>query len=189
MTEDKKFFEVFSKYKPSEEKAALLDRAHSAKYRYAKNPIRVEVDLSFDGHEDAELIYEIEDECRELYGADSFKILPHFPPTAYNVSRMGEVAAEAALCGAVTNGFFTNAEYSDDGECITVHLPFSSYGIDFVKSANTEEILKNILRSRYGVTRTFTICSGDNAAENGRSVGQGSDSESFRWWHRKNTSP
>ncbi len=164
MTEDKKFFEVFSKYKPSEEKAALLNRAHSARYRYTRNPMRVEVDLTFDAHEDAELIYEIEDECRELYGADSFKLLPHFPPEAYDVSRMSEVAAEAALCGAVTNGFFTNAEYSDDGECITVHLPFSSYGIDFVKSANTEEILSNILKSRYGITRTFKICSGDNAA-------------------------
>ena len=125
--------------------------------------MRFEVELSFSTHEDAEIIYEIEDECRELYGAESFKILPHFPPEEFNISRMNEIAAEAALCGAVTNGFFTSAEYTDDSECITVHLPFSSYGVDFVKSANTENILSNILRSRYGVSREFKILSGNNA--------------------------
>ena len=163
MSAEKRFFDVFARYKPSPDKAAVLERSHGAKFRYTKSPMRVEVELSFDTHEDAELIYEIEDECRELYGAESFKILPHFPPEEYNVSRMNEIAAEAALCGAVTNGFFTNAEYTDDGECITVHLPFSSYGIDFVKGANTENILSNILLSRYGVTRSFRIISGANA--------------------------
>ena len=78
MRGEKKFFDVFSRYKPSAEKKALLERGHSARFRYTKDPMRVEVDLSFDAHEDAELIYEIEDECRELYSAESFKILPHF---------------------------------------------------------------------------------------------------------------
>ena len=163
MTAEKRFLDVFTRYKPSDEKAALLDRAKSASFRYSKDPMRVEVELTFDSHEDAELIYAIEDECRELYGAQSFKILPHFPKEEYGVSRMNEIAAEAALCGAVTNGFFSNAEYTDDGECITVHLPFSAYGVDFVKNANTESILSNILRSRYGVERSFKIVSASNA--------------------------
>ena len=165
MAAEKKFLDVFLRYKPSDEKMALLDRAHSAKFRYSKDPMRVEVELSFDTHESAELIYEIEDECRELYGAESFKILPHFNPNVYSAARMNEIAAEAALCGAVTNGFFTSAEYSDDGENITVRLPFSEYGIDFVKNADTERILSNILFSRYGVKRGFIIVSGANAEE------------------------
>ncbi len=164
MEREKGFFDVFSRYTPTEEKRRLLERAHSARFRYSKNPMRVEVELSFDGHEDAELIYEIEDECRELYGALSFKILPHFSAECFNISRMNEIAVEAALCGAVTSGFFSNAEYNDDGECITVHLPFSAYGIDFVKNANTESILSNILRSRYNTERRFQIVSGENAA-------------------------
>ncbi|MBE6644205.1 MAG: PolC-type DNA polymerase III [Ruminococcaceae bacterium] len=163
MTPQKKFLDVFSRYKPSDEKAALLDRAGEASFRYSREPMRVEVELSFDSHEDAEIIYEIEDECRELYGAESFKILPHFPPHEFSSARMNEITAEAALCGAVTNGFFTNAEYNDDGECVTVHLPFSACGVDFVKNANTETILSNILRSRYGVQRSFQIVSGANA--------------------------
>ena len=104
---EKGFFEVFSKYDPTPEKRAMLERGHSAIFRYAKNPMRVEVQLTFDKHEDPELIYEIEDECREFYGAESFKIIPHFPPEEYNISRFDEITAEAALCGAVTNGFFS----------------------------------------------------------------------------------
>ena len=133
---EKKFFDVFAKYSPTEEKRQLLMRGHSAKFRYTKEPMRVEVDLSFDSHEDAELIYEIEDECKALYSAESFKILPHFPESVFDIKYFDEVAYEAALCGAVTNGFFTNAEYSDDGNTIKISIPFSSFGVNFVKQAN-----------------------------------------------------
>ena len=160
---EKKFFDVFAKYSPTEEKRRLLMRGHSAKFRYTKDPMRVEVDLSFDAHEDAELLYEIEDECRELYSAESFKILPHFPPEIFDMKYFDEIAYEAALCGAVTNGFFTNANYSDNGEIITVSIPFSSFGVDFVKQANTEDILANILFSRYGTVRRITIVEGEGA--------------------------
>ena len=160
---EKKFFDVFMKYSPTQEKRELLTRGHSAKFRYTKDPMRVEVDLSFDTHEDAELIYEIEDECKALYSAESFKILPHFPPSVFDMKYFDEVAYEAALCGAVTNGFFTNASYSDDGESITVSIPFSSFGVNFVKQANTEDILANILYSRYGTKRNIVIREGEGA--------------------------
>ena len=160
---EKRFFDVFSKYNPAPEKRELLERGYDARFRYTKAPMRVEVEMSFASHEDAELIYEIEDECREFYGAESFKILPHFPSHEFNISRFGEITAEAALCGAVTNGFFSNAVYEDDGETKTATLPFSIFGIDFVNAADTAGILSNILYSRYGVRRKIKICSGDNA--------------------------
>ena len=121
----KSFFDVFAKYKPTEEKAALLKRGKNAKFRYTKEPMRVEVELDFDTHEDAELLYEIEDECREFYNAESFRILPHFPEWEFNESRFSEIAAEAALCGAVTNGFFTEAEYQLDDNRVVIKIPYS----------------------------------------------------------------
>jgi hypothetical protein len=116
---EKGFFDVFTRYRPQGEKEALLKRAKNARFKYVKEPqMMVEVDLSFDSHEESELIYEIEDECRELYGAASFKILPHFPSEEYDVSRLEEIAVEAAICGAVTQGFFSSAHYEDDGETV-----------------------------------------------------------------------
>ena len=160
---EKKFLDVFSRYTPSDEKRELLSRAHSAKFRYTREPMRVEVELSFDSHEEPELIYDIEDECRELYRAESFKILPHFPPEVFRMSYFNEIALEASLCGAVTNGFFNGAEYFDTGEEITVAIPYSIRGVDFVKNAGTEAILSNILYSRYGITRRISIAEGEGS--------------------------
>ncbi len=161
----KGFFDVFTRYKPSEEKKQLLESAASAKFRYSKSPMRVEVELFFDTHHDAELLYEIEDECRTLYNSDTFKIIPHFPPSEFNMSRFDEITYEAAMCGAVTHGFFSYARYKDDGENIFIELPFYDTGVDFVRSANTESILSGILLSRYGITRKISVTAGSGAEE------------------------
>ncbi len=163
--QEKSFFEVFTKYQPSDEKRRLICRSHSNKIRYNKAPLAFEVELSFDAHEDAELIYEIEDECRRFYSAESFKILPHFPKEIFKIEYFSEIAYEAAACGAVTNGFLSDAKYEDDGETVSVLIPFAQMGIDFVKRANTEEILKNILFSRYGVVRQILISEGGGSTD------------------------
>ena len=161
----KGFFDVFTRYKPADNKRKLLESATDARFRYTKAPMRVEVELSFLKHCDAELLYEIEDECRTLYNAESFKIIPHFPPEEYNQSRFDEITFEAANCGAVTHGFFTYANYVDEGDTLRIELPFYDTGIDFVKNANTEAILSNILLSRYGIKKKIVIEKGRGAEE------------------------
>lgn len=161
----KGFFEVFTRYAPTPEKRRLLESGKNAKFRYTKAPMRVEVEISFDSHCDAELLYEIEDECRTLYRAESFKIIPHFPPEEYNTSRFDEITYEAANCGAVTHGFFTYAKYIDEGDTLRIELPFYDTGIEFVKNANTETILSNILFSRYGIKKKIVISAGHGAED------------------------
>jgi len=163
--ENRRFFDIFKRYSPKEDKRALLLSAHSEKYRYKQNPMQVEVELSFDSHVPADMLYEIEDECRTLYEAATFRIIPHFPPSEYSLSRFDEICLEAALSGAVTHGFFSNAEYSDDGECVTVALPFFEGGVEFVRDSGAETIMSNILESRYGVRRKIRIVEGRGAAE------------------------
>ena len=171
MAENKGFFDVFKRYAPEKAKKELLLRAKEAKFRYKKEPVmQVEVDLYFDTHEDAELLYEIEDECRELYGAATFKILPHFPATEFNLERFGEITFEATQFGAITQGFLNGAEYKDDGETIEIAIPFREIGISFVRDSRAEEILANILRSRYSVERTVKITASQRAEEFSASV-------------------
>ncbi len=166
MAERKTFFDVFTRYQPTEEKRALLLRATDARFRYKKEPtMQVEVELFFPFHEDAEKIYEIEDDCRLLYGASTFKIIPHFPEREFDISRFDEITYEAAQCGAITHGFLSNAEYEDDGETIRIAIPFGERGIGFVTDAGTEEILSGILRSRYGIERRVVICESAGTAE------------------------
>ena len=120
----KGFFDVFTRYAPSKDKRQLLESATDAKFRYIKEPMRVEVELNFAKHCDAEILYEIEDECRKLYNAESFKIFPHFPPEEYRAEYFNEITFEAANCGAVTHGFFTYANYVDEGDTLRIELPF-----------------------------------------------------------------
>ena len=166
----KGFFDVFTRYSPSLEKRKLLESATDAKFRYTKAPMRVEVELSFDKHCDAEMLYEIEDECRSLYNAESFKIIPHFPPEEYTLARFDEITYEAANCGAITHGFFTYANYVDKGDVMQIELPFFDTGIEFVKNANTEAILSNILFSRYGIKKKIVISAGRGAEEREREM-------------------
>ena len=164
------FFDVFKRYNPDEKKRALLERATGASFKYSKDPMRVEVRLEFSAHEDAELLYEIEDECRALYEAESFRIFPRFPSSEYNRERIDEIVYEASLCGAITHGFFSGASFSDDGETVSIGIPFNPYGVSFVKSANTEEILSAILESRYGIRRKFTVYMGEGVENHEREL-------------------
>ena len=169
---EKSFLEIFQRYVPTKDKRILLESVLSTKVKYQKEPMRVEAELSFASHVDPELIYEIEDELRALYGAESFKILPHFPPEIFEISYFPEIAAEAALCGAITNGFFSGAEFSDNGEMITIGIPYFSQAVSFITNGNTEAILANILRSRYGIERKIQIVEGRGAEERRRVIEQ-----------------
>ena len=161
--EERSFLDVFKRYTPDDKKRALLERGTNAKFKYSKEPMRVEVELSFSSHEIAEALYEIEDECRTLYGAESFRIFPHFPTEEYTSERLGEIIYEASLCGAITHGFFNDADISDDGETVKIGIPFNPYGVSFVKNANTEAILSGILKSRYGIDRKFSVYMSEGA--------------------------
>ena len=159
------FFDIFKRYNPTSEKRELLSSAKDASFKYKQNPMQVEVELYFDKHYPAITLYEIEDECRMLYEAASFKIIPHFPESEFNLSRFDEICYEAALCGAVTHGFFSNATYSDDGVSIKIAIPFYEAGIEFVRTSGAEDILSRILKSRYGVARKIEITSGSGAEQ------------------------
>ena len=105
--EMKSFFDVFKRYKPNAEIHAMLSRATRATLtKFDRESMIVEVDLYFSTHEDPFLLYLAEDECRELYGAQVFRILPHFPSEAFRIDFFQEIITEASMCGAFTKGFF-----------------------------------------------------------------------------------
>ena len=167
MEQKRTFFDIFKRYVPSEEKREALADAVFVRgpKKVQGDDLRWEAELYFPHHVDAELLYEIADECAEVYGMHSIRILPHFDACEFSLDRFSELSAEAALCGAVTMGFFRGAELSDDGETITVRIPFTEDGIAFVRGADTERLLSAILQSRYGVTRRFLIEENGRAAE------------------------
>ena len=65
-------------------------------------------------------------------------------------------AIQDAKENAVRNNI-TNAEFIDDGQTIICRIPFDSNGVKFVTNSYTEQILSNILFSRYGLERKIVV--------------------------------
>ncbi|MFA5561678.1 MAG: PolC-type DNA polymerase III [Eubacteriales bacterium] len=173
MNQEKTFLEFFKRYCPDDAKRALLARGYNFAVRATKEPpIRVEVELSFDAPESNALLCQIENECRELYGAASFLIFPHYPCHLFGIDCMPEIAEEAVRVGAATPGFFAGARYEDDGQTVTVSIPYTESGVEVVKCTRTEQLLSGILQSRFGVSRTVRVCSSEDAADRAEERGR-----------------
>ncbi|MGM9609895.1 MAG: hypothetical protein ACI3XE_06720, partial [Eubacteriales bacterium] len=171
------FLEVFKKYRPNEELRTVLSHVTNIIkrpiYNEAHDLFRIEVNALFDRHVRAEDLYRVEEECRALYresfpALESFRIFPQFPSESFRIEYIDEIAEEATRSGAVTRGFFSEAEATDDGETVTVSIPFEESGVDLVKQSQTEDILAAILCSRFGLKRKFVICRSADAAERAR---------------------
>ncbi len=149
------------------ENAAFLDTGHRHTVKRAsENPLRLEMEVWFDARQSADALYEIEDELCRLCEAASFRLFPHYPPSAFTPSAMEEIFTEAGKIGAVANGFFYEAKCYDTGEVIEVEIPFLQGGLSML--ARTETILSNILNHRYGIRRKVSIKASEDAADRAR---------------------
>ena len=156
---------IGERYRPEDEgRRRVLDSGRGHSLRFAtRTPPRLELNITFERRQDAELLYAIEDDLCKLCGAYSFRIFPHYPPSEFSVSAMGEIFAEAAKIGAVANGFFYEAACRDDGTTVTVEIPFLQSGLAML--SRTGALLSAILANRYGVTRRVEIVSSSNAED------------------------
>ncbi len=153
----KNFFELFSKYTPSEYKADVIGRGKNMVVRTNRNPDRIEIELDFDAVVEQAVLYEIERDIRIAYGVASCKIFPHYPERLFNVHRMRDIVEEAASVGAITYGFFEEAKYVEDGELIIIKIPYRKEGIDLVNLSGAADIFSRIIESRFGIKRTIEI--------------------------------
>ncbi len=162
------FCSLFPRYEPSAGLAEVLSHAHHITRRIKRSEdktrvIAVEVHADFDTYADIYDLWEIESQCCALYELESFRIFPHYPATMFCEAHIKDIAEEASRSGAVTNGFFNDAEYRDDGETIEVLIPFLEEGVNLVKHTQTELLMASILENRYGVTRRFKVAVHPNA--------------------------
>ena len=163
-----KFSALFPKYHPEGEVAEALSFVTDARREVRRGESgevqRVEVFAHFSRHVRAELLYAAEDACFALYGGDggfpslvSFRIIPTFPETSFEIAHVAEIAEEATRAGAVTKGFFNLADFRDDGETIHVRLPFYEEGVDIVRRSGAEDLMSRILSVRFGLNRRFSL--------------------------------
>ncbi|MBP5210102.1 MAG: PolC-type DNA polymerase III [Clostridia bacterium] len=159
------FFDVFKKYEPTPEDLLVLREARDVAVSWQRDPLRVLVDAFFPSPVPHRRLSEIEEACRAFYDAQSFHIRPHFPPETVSTGRMPDVAEAAVGQGAATPGFFRDAVYRDDGETLTVEIPFDGDGVSVVVSTSAEEVLSTLIRERYGIVRRVCVTQSTDAAQ------------------------
>ncbi|MBO5789378.1 MAG: PolC-type DNA polymerase III [Clostridia bacterium] len=166
MEDIKRFFDIFKKYTPStSDKRALLEKAKQCTARYQKDPMRVEVTLEFDDLVNQNTLYAIEEECRTLYSAASFRIFPHYPASLFSSECMPEIAEEAERVGGATPGFFYGARYHVTDDLVKIEIPFLQAGVGIVRDTGTETIISNIIFSRFGLRVKVQVVEAKDAAE------------------------
>ena len=186
MSDRKSFFDIFKQYVASERQKQMLLSGTDLSVRYRKEPLRVEVNISFASHWDAELLYATEDELRATYNAVSFRIFPHYAPNVFKIGYMAEVVNEAMKCGAITRGFFDEAEYIEDGDTILIRIPYLRAAVELIYSAKTSDILERILLNRFGIARKVCIEESADAAEKTERRHRGYEEEYKAYTHAQN---
>ena len=143
--------EYFKKYVPTPEQETILNNAVATNSKIDKvnRIIEVHVDMSYVVPK--EELYEIEIGVAKAYDLFLCKILPHYPPVLFESSYIPQILIEAERTGAVAKGFFWNYTYELKDGTLKIKIPFSANGIGLLETAQTPNVIENIIYSEFSV--------------------------------------
>ncbi len=154
----KTFLEIFYKYHPSEQRfAAVLERASDIRIKADRELRMIEVSAAFDYTVPKELLYAVEADIEKQYELRSMRILPRYPAECFSEEYLPQVLSELQRTGAVSRGFFNDYRLLLDGDCITVEISFSNGGIELLYSAETPQLMEQIIKREFGLSFHVTI--------------------------------
>ena len=153
----KTFIELFNKYLPTDEHAAILDGAEIVRSRVDKEKRMIEVTVSFFKLVSKRKLYEIEDAVCQAYKIQFCKILPQYPKELFDVDYIPEILLEAERVGIVAKGFFGNYEYTCDENELCIRIPFVQDGISLLERADTPRVIEKIIESEFGIRLSVRI--------------------------------
>ena len=136
--------EKFTKYTPDQTAREWMANATILSLRADKERRIVEVSVSLPSLVEKAEIYRVEEELRQAYEYNFVKILPKYPAELFSSNYVPQILFEAERIGIVARGFFGHYSHSLDGDVLTIEIPFTYNGVQFVKDAKTPEIIENI---------------------------------------------
>jgi len=110
-------------------------------------------------------VYRLEEEIRASYDLSRVMILTHYPSELFSLSYMSEIITESARVGYVINGFFNKFDITEDGDKISIMIPFSDGGISLLDLAKTAHVIEGIIESEFGLKKTVEITKSKDADE------------------------
>ena len=155
---EKSFLEKFNKYQPTDTEALrVLSNVVDYSVRVVKDARLIEAQVHFSELVDKSLLYRIENEIKDAYQINVMKILPKYHASLFDRQYFTQILIEAEKVGVVARGFFSNCDYKIEGNKITVIIPFGMGGIDLLNDAKTQNVIRNIILSEFGIEMSVSI--------------------------------
>ncbi len=154
--------EKFTKYSPDERSAEWLGKTTILSLRADKARRIIEIITAFSSLVEKSEIYRVEEELCKTYEYNVVKILPKYPAEMFSYEYIPQILIEAERIGIVARGFFGYYSYKLEDNTLTIEIPFSYNGVQFVKDAKTPEIIENIIKSEFGVDIKVVLDHSDN---------------------------
>ncbi len=157
--------EKFTKYKPNNEIAEWFAKATIRSLRADRERRIVEVVADFPALVEKSLIFKAEDELCSTYEYNVVKILPKYPAELFSYDYVPQILCEVERIGVVARGFFGYYSYTLEDGILTVDIPFTQNGVQFVRDAKTPEIIENIIKSEFGIDIKVILNQSENSED------------------------
>ncbi len=144
--------EKFAKYTPNSEDKEWMSKAAILSLRADRAQRIVEVSVSLPHLVTKQEIYRVENELCRTYEYNVVKILPKYPAELFSYDYVPQILTEVERIGIVARGFFGAYTYKLEDNILTVEIPFTNNGVQFVRDAKTPEIIENIIKSEFDIT-------------------------------------
>ena len=166
---EKSFLEKFNKYQPTDTEALrVLSNVVDYSVRVVKDARLIEAQVHFSELVDKSLLYRIENEIKDAYQINVMKILPKYHASLFDRQYFTQILIEAEKVGVVARGFFSNCDYKIEGNKITVIIPFGMGGIDLLNDAKTQNVIRNIILSEFGIEMSVSIVNDESLSASTR---------------------
>ncbi len=100
-------------------------------------------------------LYGLEAKLRETYSLSVARLLPSYPPELFSLSYLRQIFRELSYIGVISDGFLAEYSASEEGDTVTVEIPFSVRGIEFL--GKSTKIAESIIKSEFGLDKTLII--------------------------------
>ncbi len=154
---ERSILSYFPRFLASGHQKALLDAATDVVVRADREKRMAEVRAFFGALIEKNELYRIEDGIASAYELSSMRVLPRYPSELFTLEYFPQIFAETEKIGMVSRGFFDINRVEQNGDAISIFIPFTKDGIKILQSAKTDRVIEGIIKSEFGLTYSVTI--------------------------------
>ena len=157
----KSFTELFKKYTPSENEAAILSKILQYSAKADKELRIISCDVEFDGYVPYSALVAIENSIAGAYELSRMEIHPSFKNVEFDICYTEHVFMELTKRNASCNGFFSGAfieklngsEVTED--CDTLYISLKNGGKSLLVSGGADTIISDLIQEMFGCRKSI----------------------------------